>query len=262
MKKQTLFVLAITLSAGLFSLRAATLLNEDFNGYTIDSTIDGNNGGSGWGGSWATSSPSFGYLHTTRNNVANLSYSGYSAVGGNYANLAGGYGGPAYMDMTRQVDLAGAFSSYVSGGSVGADGTTLWGSFAYAYSAGSTLNLFLSGASTNYVPLADAGVSSLFVFKIDFGAGNADTLTYFLNPNLATFDGTGAPTGTQAGNFSFTRFGFALNGDTHEGRFDTIRMGNLVGDVVPVTIPEPSTYALFGIGMASLAWLRRRQIKA
>ena len=241
-KKYLVATSAIALGC-LTSSHAGTLAFDNFNTYPINVTLDGNNGGSGFGEAWASSSPSFGYLHIVRDNTvtpaSELSYPGYIAtsgittLGGAYANFAGGYDGPAYMDISRQVDVSGAFSAYNSGGTVGSDGTTLWGSFAYRTTFGK-LNLMLQGGSGGnlYFPLpVNDNANSLYIYKIQFGAGDADTIEFFNNPTLP-FNPGSTPTSTSSGDFSFTRVGFALNGDTHEGRIDNVAFGTTPGDVV------------------------------
>ncbi len=252
----------------LASSHAATLAFDNFNSYPINVSLVGANGGTGFGGAWDSSSPSFGYLSTARDNTSaaasELSYPGYTAtvgittLGGAYANLAGGYGGPSYMEISRSVDVAGAFSAYASGCTVGADGTTLWGSFAYRTTNGS-LNLMIKGGAGGqqyFLLPVNSNANSLYVYKINFGASNADTISFFNNPTLS-FDPGITPTSTLSGDFSFTAVGFAVNGDTHEGRLDNIAFGNTAGDVV-AAVPETSTHALIALGGMTMLFLRRR----
>ena len=236
---------------------SAMLASDNFTSYTINTALDGLNGGTGFSAGYTTSSPSFGFLAQVRNG-APLSYPGYNdqSLGGNYANLAGGFGGPAYMDFRRTVDVAGAFSAYNDGTYVGLNNTTLYGSFAYN-TANGVLNFLLQGPSDTFFALPTNGnANSLLVFKINFGTANADTITFFNNPTLAFDEGTASST-SQTGNFSFNRIGFAVNGDTFEGRVDNIRFGNTAADVISA-VPEPSTYALLALGGMVVLFLRRR----
>lgn len=258
LKKYIMATSALAVASLSFDLaNAAPLASDNFTSYTSGTALEGLNGGTGFSAGYTTSSPSFGFLAEVRNG-APLSYPDYNdqSLGGNYANLAGGFGGPAYMDFRRTVDVAGAFSAYNDGTYVGLNNTTLYGSFAYN-TANGVLNFLLQGPSDTFFALPTNGnANSLLVFKINFGTANADTITFFNNPTLAFDEGTASST-SQMGDFSFNRIGFAVNGDTFEGRVDNIRFGNTAADVISA-VPEPSTYALLALGGMVVLFLRRR----
>ena len=267
---KTLIVTGATLAAVLTlqtSALAQTLATEDFSGDTLGSTISGGTGGTGWSGAWGTTSDSFGYLHTVRGSAdAPLSYPGYAAVGGNYLNFAGGFGGPAYMQVERAVSTS-SFSAYESGGTVSAPGTTLWGSFAYRNDNG-TAAVFFGGndvGGSNYLNLPGSGGGvNLALFSVNYGAGNADTVNLWIDPSLSgSFTGTTSDasfSGSVAGNFSFTTYGFALNGDTYQTAIDNVLLGTSSAAVnVPISAPEPSSMALLAMGAIGLFMMLRRR---
>lgn len=253
--------------------RAVVLASDDFNSYAIATNLSGLNGGSGWNGGYSVGAPGQGYLNEVRNAsqpaAPNLAYPGYISNGGNYANLASGYGGPNFNYFQRGLDVSGAFSAFSEtnpGGYnvVGADGTSLWGSFLYHNVGG--LQLWLqqqtgpSSATSAQFVAPTTGSDSLFLFRIDYGSGGSDTMTIWNNPDLATWTPAGSPTSTASGNYSFSNLIFVAPNSQNEGRIDNIRLGTEAEDVVPYTaIPEPSAAIL--IGLAALPLARRRRLR-
>ncbi len=214
--------------------KASILASEDFNYSAGVNLSDGSvNGGTGWNGNYAVGAPDLGYLNETRNG-APLSYPNYPAAGGTYANLASGYGGPSFNYFQRTVSVNGAFSAYNDGTRVGKDGTVLWGSFLYNKVSG--LQMWLQGAGNTIFTLPTGGSNSLFVYRISYGAGNADTVTIWNNPDLSTWTPAASPTSTASGDFSFQTLVFVAPDSTNEGRVDNIRFGTEAIDVVPYTV--------------------------
>ncbi len=253
LKLSLLTYTAITIALGtLPSLKAAVLASDDFN-YANATPLSSANGGSGFTGAYSVGNGAPENFLSEVRNGSPLSYPNYADVGGNYANLASGFGGPTFNFFQRDVDVAGAFSAYNDGTRVGLDNTTLYGSFAYNVASGSA-RFFLQGAATSpEITLPTNGSNSFFVFRIDFGAANADTFTYFNNPDLTTFNGTGGT--ALSGDFSFQRLGFVTPNDTNEVRVDAIRLGTTLNDVTGV--PEPSTFAMLALG--GLAFISARK---
>ncbi len=237
---------------------AAPLAADDFSSYALGTNLAVANGGTGFNGSYSVGSGE-GFLNNVRNTNP-ISYPNYAAVGGNYANLADGFGFGGSNFFQRQVDLAGPFAPYSDGTRVGLDGTTLYGSFAYfnqTANAATGGKFFLQGAANSEFFLPTAGADGLLVFRIDFGVGNADTITFFSNPDLTTFNGSGGTSSN--GDFSFLSIGYiVLNGTDNGGdelRVDNIQLGATLADVVP--IPEPTTLA--AMALLGGAMLRRRR---
>ncbi|MEI7928899.1 MAG: hypothetical protein WCH40_10140, partial [Verrucomicrobiales bacterium] len=111
-----------------------------------------------------------------------------------------------------------AFSAYNDGTRVGKDGTVLWGSFLYNKVNG--LQMWLQGAGNQIFDLPTGGSNSLFVFKITFGAGNADTVTIWNNPDLTTWTPSASPTSSVSGDYSFQTLVFVAPNSENEGRVD------------------------------------------
>ena len=261
--KLPLPTLACTLIAsGVLSVlpaaRGALLALDNFSSYNPPISLQDLNGGTGFSGGYAVGAPSQGYLNIVRNDQP-LSYPNTTGLGGNYANLAGGYGGPAFNYFQRALDVNGSFSALKEGADVGADNKVVWGSFAY-HTANGTLNLFLqSGVATNFFALPSNGnTDSFYLYRIAFGTNNVDTISFYNNPDLSTFDPNSVPTSSVTGDYSFRNIGFAVNGDTHEGRVDNIRFGDTPEDVGVVPVPEPATWVAGVLASAVITFRARR----
>ncbi len=266
-----------TISGMAMSASAATLAYEGFTGYpNANNNIVGQNGGTGWGAAW-NSGTSEGFLHTVRT-PSTIAYAGYTgsttpaASGGNYLNLAAGFGAANPANVFRFLDVTGGgtfgAAGYVSGGKIGADNTTLWASLLLSSQANSggangSATITFNSTTANNVTLPQSQASNLVVFKFVFGPGSTDTVTTFANPNLATFDGTSGGVTSAAGDYAFT--GLTLTESYTGGsgspgaetRYDDIRFGTTLADVAPVAaVPEPTTLA--AIGGVALLTLRRR----
>lgn len=247
---------------------AALLAEETFSSYAAGTYLGGLAGGSGWGAAWQVgNAPDKAYAGQVRDG-APLSYPNYTASttpalsGGNYANIASGFGSnvPNYAVRDLDVSGAGTFGSngYLTTNAasqtvVGADGTTLWGSFVYA--GGGALELWLRnpGVGDQKFGLPGGAGNSLVLFQIEYLAGN-DNINFWINPDLSTWSPSTAPTGAASGSYLFSTFILFENGTDFEFRFDDTRFGSSASDVAPV-VPEPTTMA--GLAMIGFALLRR-----
>lgn len=279
--------LVAIIALGLFTqpeTQAATLTYEGFTGYpSSNNNLVGDNGGTGWSGAW-NSTNSQGFLSTVRNSGNVLAYPGYTgsttpaASGGNYLNLAAGFGADNPSSVFRSLDtsVGGNYDTngyLLSPGLIGADNKTLWGSILYSNDqqpGSSTRQYQLEGGTAPYVfTLPQTATSNLLVFRIDFRPGATDTVTTFNNPNLATFNGSTGGVTSAPGDYSFTTirlletFVSGSNGGS-EGQYDDLRFGQTLSDVAPTAVPEPSTWMLGLGGCALLVGLqqrRRRQLR-
>jgi len=274
-----LTLVAAAMSAGVASVtHAAELTYEGFTGYSTaggSNDLVGNTGGTGFGGAWA-SPDSDGFLRTVRTPTA-IAYPGYdgsstpAASGGNYLNLAAAFGGANPFRVFRPLDTAGGgvydTNGFISGGKIGADNKTLWGSILFSNNAAQTNGTgaasiaFDGTVSNSTIVLFQPSASNLLVFRFDFSAGATDTITTFANPNLATFDGTTGGVTSAPGDYAFTALrlteSYANGNNGAETQFDDIRFGSTLADVAPA-IPEPTSIAILGIATIGLLARRRR----
>ncbi len=161
-------------------------------------------------------------------------------------------------------DVAAPTASTTSGMTIGAVGSNT--NYRVANRA-----LDTSGSGSVLTTTTSAGTYQLAVFKftIDTNAGANETISLWLNPNLALFNGTEGSLGTAAlaaqslgnmgiGAISSIAFGsnYVSTGSPTLG-LDEIRLGSTLGSVV--VIPEPSTWALLAGSLAALTVLRRRR---
>ncbi|MGI6496767.1 MAG: hypothetical protein ACOX5G_11925 [Kiritimatiellia bacterium] len=261
--KQTLLLSAAIVLAASGAAHADLLAYENFD-YPTDCNLHGQNGASGWLGAWSAGCPGQGYMNQVRDNIYSFSYAGYTPEtepalsGGNYLNLAAGYGGPNFNYAQRTLDLVegGVFDqaglrvvNSAGYACVGADGATLWGSF-LLQSASNCAHLWLQeqdGASSTrstelQLPnLGSVGAIALVVFRIDFGGNDADAIHFWYNPDLSCWQPTDAPASTVQGNLTFRNFVFVQNGQDTEARYDDIRLGTAAEDVVPYYQPPAGT---------------------
>ncbi|MDA3798424.1 MAG: hypothetical protein PF692_05010 [Kiritimatiellae bacterium] len=211
------------------------------------SLYSGANGGVGFAAQWYAGFGTEGYLNEAR--VGGMNYPGHLASTGNRAVLTAKEGlepwsGAGQINyIHRALDVAGAFASYSDGTNIGADGTIVWGSFLYSGSddaAQNPLRFQLNSDAAHVVNciLPGSTGTSLVVFKVVFGASNADTASFYVNPTLAFNPDSAVPSQTFTGNLAFlgiefdiaTRSGVAYNGSN----IDEIRFGAEAKDVVPV----------------------------
>lgn len=245
-------IVAAAVLAAASMADAAVLASEDFNSYAPSTNIETLSGGTGWGGNWSVGAPGLGYLNETRGALP-ISYPNYASGGdGTYANLASGFGGPTFNYIQRTLDVSGAFAAYNDGTRIGANGTTLWGSF--LHHSGSGMQVFLQGVGNAVFSLPTVGVDSLFLFRIEYGAANADTISIWSNPDLSTWTPAATPTSSALSDYSFQTLVFVAPNNENEGRFDKIVFGSEAFDVVP----EPSTYLLFGVSALAGIFVRNR----
>ena len=105
-------------------------------------------------------------------------------------------------------------------------------------------------------------VDSFALLRIDHGVGDVDTAYLWINPSLLLEPSTLTADATTTTNFTFNRIRpFAGNpsgvNPAAQGLIDEIRIGDTFFDVAPV--PEPSTYALLGMGALAFAFGFRRR---
>ena len=108
-----------------------------------------------------------------------------------------------------------------------------------------------SASATNLALPAASSATREIVFRIDFGAGNADTFT-LINP-----DGTDGATSATS-NLEFSTLHLASFGGDPGVVYDEIKLGTTLADVTNV-IPEPASMALGMLGLALMVFGRQRK---
>jgi len=164
----------------------------------------------------------------------------------------------------------------------------------YGINSGGTLGAAVSGGYTvgMYYAIGDvtASVNAAFTSAIDVPAGmtlatgagstallGGDGFPAGTYGNTASYGGAGFPPGTQAVNFLVTIVVVAYNGTGYTSLDTTARghsqaftmtantfatpnqTGSFQNPFSVVAVPEPSTFALAGLGLASLLIFRRRK---
>jgi len=244
--------------------------------YANGSSLAGQNGGFGFSGAWGTSA-GIATIQDGRLYVAGQAGSSLAI----FRDLAAARGDEG---TTTWISLTGVRSG-VATGAFGPNGVpTLVRPVNFSlFQAGTEMLAIGEGTRTSGISLPDTdtwglvdrgGVNnagtrwttdsllteSMVVVRIDHGAGDVDTAYLWVNPGLdAEPDVANAISTT--GNWSFNRIRPFAGGTNAasvnavaEGHFDEFRMGTTFQDVA---VPEPSTYALLGLG--ALALLLRRK---
>jgi len=280
---------------------AALLVYEGFN--YADGNLTGGNGGIGWNGAWGTVANPAGTV-TGSNVITGGVYFGGDATGANTANsvifrdLATEYGTDGttiwvsvQMQRLGLLDTPGGapdgVAPDVNGGGTSWVRPQNWALFDVTSTTAQSerlsfgegtrttndadvFGLLVGGSATNAATVWSAApVSNLntALIRIEYGAGNADTATLWMNPAPGD-PALLTPSASTTGNFTFDRVrpfagnrsnqtidGVSAARNAAYGSYDEFMIGTDWSDVHPV--PEPGTVTL--AGLAGLALLRRRR---
>ncbi len=254
-----------TLAAGTLALAAfatctvnaqLTVGSDNANNYTVGQNLDGANGGTGFG-AWSTVTNGNATLfagafvgnNTTQNDRQSIGSP--SQVIGLYANPTG-----AFVDLRRT--FAGGLGMQ-AGNSFSWQGAYSWAGGNRGFSlysgsdwSGEILNLNHGGGDAlNYTVGASSGVAIANIYNTAFTVNltlvSAGNLQLQVTTDSASFDQTFAISGSPT-SFKWY-FSGAPDGDANYEPY----INNLA------TVPEPSTYALLGLGAASILWRIRRR---
>jgi hypothetical protein len=272
--------LAIALTAGHAS--AALLAYDGFDYAAGDLT--GQNGGAGWGGAYTDTG------NSTVVDATGLTYGPLATTGGSDRTADGGTAttlnfrtlNQAYGDNETETwisllgrrngatvtNLFAGLSFYNSGGTATANGelsvaATTQGSTVPGLPDWRILDLG-AGQSTNANVGITPDVVDLLAVRITWGVADAglvgtgtSAVYLYVNPALG-----GTPTPTTGRNITMTNFDkIRLAGQNGiDYSFDEIRIGETFADVTPVTVPEPTAFALAGGALAFLGSLRCRRL--
>jgi hypothetical protein len=253
----TVLVLAVS---STLAARADTLFAYEGFSYTAGSSLDGQNGGSGWAGAWTTP----GGLDATIT-AQSLSFGDLGGAGG--AATTAGFQPPNQGSSV-------AFWLRNLAAPLGADGTTAYISFLLQPDAGSGFyggvnfgNVFIgvSGNQSDYGlegPTNDLSLSNvavvqgqtvLLVLEAQFQAGN-DLLSLFVNPTPGQAQ-PATPSATKSDLDVGTVNSVVIN---NYGGYttDEIRIGSTFASVT--SVPEPAFGWVLVAGLACMAGLNWR----
>ena len=283
-------ILALT----CLNIHAQLISSESFSGYTVGTQVTSDTPSptvAGYTGNWTA--VDFGTVHPTTT-AGSLAYggAGYAASTGNniavptYSGaIAAGNSGRMYrlLDSTTAVTSSTVGTLYLSflyqSGQQG--GATVYQMLSLshtdtsdpntAFTAGLTTNGGQTGNQYNFgvnnANYTSTGVAAntgvhLFVAEFNLSAtAGGDSVTVWLDPTLGTGDPTGGIT-VSGQDITFDRLAISDYASTgsigNSGAWDNIRFGTTFD---AVTVPEPSTLALAGLGGLALLF-RRKQGRA
>jgi PEP-CTERM motif len=275
MKRFSLAVAAISAVCLTFqSAQASLLFSEGFN-YTSGSGIGGNvNPGSGtaWTGN-----------DNINVNDGSLSYAGLASLGGNSLSVAWGVSsGTAINDPAfgTAVNSGQLYYSFLMDMTVTPVGTTTGsGDYLTALNAtgsgpggsGDVIDNYIStsgvmkirsmGSYSSGYTLTE-GQTYLMVLGLDYDAGTA-SLWVDPTPGDSMPAATESVTGLSLGAVQDVGFKAQTSGGMTAGTFlfDDLRIGTTWADVTPMGVPEPSTFALVGMGILGLISSARRRVR-
>lgn len=276
MKRLSLVIIGIGCLLSL-NTQATSLLQDGFN-YTASDNL-------GYG---STTPPWTATASATANmsiGNGNLSYSGLNNLGGNdlLLNAGAAAGSPAYSSLSSQITsgtlyfsfliectaLPTSANTYLAGltpsSHLGPNGNSSDAIDVYVrnLSTGWQLGVRTTGVSASYeTTQLDLNTVYFAVYKYTFGATTSDASTaqLFLSPTPGSSEPVSA-TVTISGTSTLpdiSAFGFKAQTSTAIGNyiFDNILVGTTWADVTPI-IPEPTTFALAGLGILGFAFSRR-----
>lgn len=281
MRRSLTCVLSVATAVLAVQPVSAGLIAEDnFDTYTAGAGLAGNNGGTGWGGAWATNT-----TFTTPTVVAGgLSYANGSVVNNGGANalqftFTGEAGGISDGVLSRALGASQTGTVYMSllfrdtvNADLGAAGSNndfvQWG-FDTGTANPPVSSLRRNGtmqarSTTSAANSDDSGIVSvlgdtyMLVLKVENSGGNYNAVSLYVNPSSNVEPGTtdafkSADSGIASLDNFVSRSAFHEDADTFQ--IDAIRIGTEFKDVVP--IPEPGSLALLALGGLLVARRRR-----
>jgi len=259
-----LWVAAACASCLLVQNAGATLLFSEAFNYTAPSSLAGNvNPGNSiaWSGGNAGLNIASG----------NLTYSGLTDQGGNelsisnltagssvntFANTTSGQIYYSYLLDVTTVDGANDYVTALNPGTSAPNGSSD-AINTYLYSNGK-IGLRTAGEST-VTSSSALSLSTTYFVVLEYNFATT-TASLYLDPTPGASQP--AATLTLAGSGSVTAIddvGFKTQSTTGDFLVDNLLVGTTWGDVTPATVPEPSTWALVGSGLALMFSVVRRR---
>ena len=281
---------AVSLATAIVPRASAALLAYEGFDYTAGSSLVGQAGGIGFAAAWGASGGAA-TIQTPGMNYDSL------VTGGNGLFVSGASGTVSIfrdLSFTRGTEGTTTWISMMhirtgaQGGTFGPGGTPSYlrpvnlaffeaGSERFAVGEGTRNQAgnmdddvfgYLVGGSVGNAntrwTTAPIDQSNFALVRIDHGVGDVDTAYMWMNPALGSEPSILSADITTTGDFDFNRIRpFAGNPSAEsgnigaEGLIDEIRIGETFTDVTPV--PEPSTWALIGLGLLLFFKFRRKQ---
>jgi fibronectin type III domain protein len=251
--------------------------------------LNGSSSGSGWAAAWVTQNndqtvPGYGLSANNPLLIAGLEQSGSYATGGSVDQTAG---------RALDTSSSGAFAAYLSSGSIGASGTTIWMSVVLRKDSTANDELsvtllpggtpwwagyghlsagYFGGASNNggiqywslrvngavyptTVPMV-VGQPALLVLRIDFGGSTTTSL--FVNPEPGASDpGDADAQTTVTTSLAFNNVAFYGGDSAGDGSIDEIRLASSYAAATPAVAtatPPQHLTAAPGDGSVVLNW--------
>lgn len=235
-----------------------TTIAEDYFNYSNGSALAGQNGGTGWTGTWINDYTSGATLKV---NSSGLTYTGLTSGG----SAVWGSGGNGISEDSRSLPLQNSGLVYIQflcqfGSSSGGgtpnirllDSGTVTGGFG---ANGGTYGSVISILNTSLNPAANGSSSStasLSAVNLVVGLINyqTDTTEMWLNPDLSTFNYMAPP----SPNASYAGLAPQFNDIAIYSRSPAT-----ISDLQIMAVPEPLPASLLGFGLVLWAWQRRRQ---
>lgn len=269
-----LFAFLVCLLPGLTMNHAdAALIGYEPFDYPTGQTVVGNDGGSGfsstgvssWSGSVSTNGAPV--TNGTANVVAgSLSYPGMATTGGKLTITPPAGFTTVFRQLSKSYSVETVYVSFLM--DIGSTGAGTVGLGFNSSALGNNQQLFIGqfAGSSNWslrltnttivnssVPIT-TGVT-LVVAKIQLiGSSGKDIISLFINPTSSVQPETPDLVYGNVDIGAFDKISFTSGAST-VASFDEFRMGSTFADVAP--IPEPSTTALLGLGVFSIAMLAR-----
>ena len=261
MKARVLRCVLFCVLIGVLPTRAALIVYDGFN-YTANQGIEGQGGGTGWGGAvWYDNSN-----NGINNNATSPGFS-YSTlpVQGNKVTTAGGNNG-SFRYLGLQAGSGTYYVSFivqrVTGSSSGYGGVSLFsGDGSEHFFIGQRNDQSTFGIQRSGGPGGNSGTAastlSFLVMKIVMN-GSSSSASLFVNPTLGVEPGSADVSINNVNAFSFDTIRIQ-SGNTGNPTFafDELRIGTSYSDVAPV--PEPVNVALtiFGFLIVFAHWQKR-----
>lgn len=264
-------IVAIALSVLAAGAAHAQVL-ETFD-YAVGTTIDGKNGGTGWGTAWFDAFQQGTFTETI--GAGSLSYSTLTTSGNRFDTTSIIAGNGTFVEQQRDVASGNIFgdgtTAYISvlmnSASVGTSGYFgLVAGSAFIGGGGGAYSLGRAGQASTASTVADTvGTTALLVLRADLVAGN-DTLRLYVNPTSDSEPLVADVTRTDFDLGSLSRYGFTW-GQGGGASFDELRVGTSFASVTPglaaTVVPEAGTGVLLlgAVTVGLVAVARRRFAK-